>query len=200
MKALIAGFASLALLAFPAGSTERSTISERGVSHFEGPVPSGAKIELHIRSGEIRIVGSDSEKLTVDISGKNSDNISDLRCVLTSESRRTKLRISGGPHNDLTIEVHIPRNSDLYARIPAGDVTVEKVVGSKDVELYAGDLTIEVGNPADYARADASVLSGDLSASPFGEFHSGLFRSFSKSGPGKYTRHAHIAAGDLTLK
>jgi len=200
MKALIAAVASLALLAFPAGSTERASISERGIPHFEAPVASGASIALYLRSGDIRIVGSDGDKLTVDISGKNKDNIEDLRYVLTSRSRRTELRVSGGPRNDLTIEVHIPRNSDLYARIPFGDVTIEKVIGSKDVELHAGDLTIDVGNPADYSRAEASVLSGDLTASPFGESHSGLFRSFSKSGTGKYNLHAHIGAGDLTLK
>jgi hypothetical protein len=200
MKAPIAAIASLALLAFPAGSAENAHISERGVPHFEAPVASGAAIALHIRSGDIRILGSDSEKLTVDISGKNKDKIEDLRYVLTSGSGRIELRVSGGPRNELTIEVHIPRNSDLYARIPAGDVTIEKVVGSKDVELHAGDLTIEVGNPADYARAEASVSAGDIAAGPFGESHSGLFRSFSKSGTGKYNLHAHIGAGDLTLK
>jgi hypothetical protein len=200
MKAPIAAVALLALLGFPAGSTERAHISERGVQRFEAPVASGAAIALHIRSGDIRILGSDSEKLTVDISGKNKDKIEDLRYALTSGSGRIELRVSGGPRNELTIEVHFPRNSDLYARIPAGDVTIEKVVGSKDVELHAGDLTIEVGNPADYARAEASVSAGDIAAGPFGESHSGLFRSFSKSGTGKYNLHAHIGAGDLTLK
>ena len=200
MKALLAGFASLALLACPACSSEKTTVSERGVPHFEAPIASGASIALYIRSGEIRILGTDSDRLTVDISGKNRDNIEDLRYNLKSSFRRTELHVFGGPRNDLTIEVHIPRASELYARIPFGDVTIKQVTGSKDVELHAGDLTIEVGNPADYSRADASVNAGDLQAGPFGESHSGLFRSFSKSGSGKYTLHAHIGAGDLTLQ
>ena len=47
---------------------------------------------------------------------------------------------------------------------------------------------------------DASVLSGDLSGRPFGEEHGGLFRSFEKVGNGKYRLHAHVGAGDLTLR
>jgi len=46
---------------------------------------------------------------------------------------------------------------------------------------------------------DASVNAGDVEASPFGESHGGLFRSFKKSGSGKYKLHAHVGAGDLTL-
>jgi hypothetical protein len=98
------------------------------------------------------------------------------------------------------MEVHIPHNSELYARVTAGDVTIENVVGSKDVELHAGDLTISVGNPDDYSSVEASVTAGDISASPFHEDHGGLFRSFRKSGTGKYTLYAHVGAGDLTLK
>ena len=53
-------------------------------------------------------------------------------------------------------------------RLPAGDLTVSDVIGNKDVELHAGDLTIAVGQAGDYSHADASVLAGDLTASAFG--------------------------------
>lgn len=191
---------SLSLLPFASGATDRTDISERGIPHFEAAIPAGSRIALHIRSGDIRIVGSDNGKVTVDVSGRNKDKIDDLRYRLTSEAGKSELHVSGGPRNDLTIEVRIPRNSELYARIPAGDVTIENIVGSKDVELHAGDLTIDVGNPADYSHVEASVSAGDISASPFGEDHGGLFRSFHKSGQGKYTLYAHVGAGDLTLK
>lgn len=199
-KPLLATLAALALTVFPLFAADRTEISERGVPHFEAQIPAGSRVALHIRSGEIRIVGSENGKLTVDISGKNRDRIDDLRYRLTSEGGKAELRVSGGPRNDLTIEVRVPRNSELYARIPAGDVTIENIVGNKDVELHAGDLTINVGNPDDYSRVEASVTAGDISAPPFHEDHGGLFRSFKKSGGGKYTLYAHVGAGDLTLK
>ena len=191
---------ALVLLPFSSLATNKTEITERGVAHFEAAIPPKVRVALHIRSGEIRIVGSEDGKLSVDISGRNKDKIDDLRYRLTSSAESAELHISGGPRNDLTIEVHVPRNLELYARIPAGDVTVENVNASKDVQLHAGDLTIYVGNPADYSRVEASVMAGDIEASPFGESHGGLFRSFKKSGSGKLTLYAHVGAGDLTLK
>jgi len=199
-KTMVSLLCSIALVALPVSAADKTEISERGVPHFEAQLPAGSRIALHIRSGAVRIVGSDEGKLTVNISGRNKDKIDDLRYRFTSSSGSAELHVSGGPRNDLDIEVRIPRNSELYARIPAGDVTIENVTGSKDVELRAGDLTISVGNPADYSHVEASVVAGDISASPFGEDHGGLFRSFHKSGPGKYTLYAHVTAGDLTLK
>jgi hypothetical protein len=68
------------------------------------------------------------------------------------------------------------------------------------VELHEGHLTIGVGDPADYAHVEASVTTGAIEASPFGESHGGMFRSFEKSGRGKYKLVAHVGAGDLTLR
>jgi|SRR5215831_179305 len=198
-KARVA-LSALALITLPLSAENKTDISERGIPHFEAQIPSGARVALHIRSGDIRIVGGEDGKLSVDISGKNKDRIDDLHYRFTSSSTNADLRVSGGPRNDLTIEVHVPRNSELRARIPAGDVTIENVNASKDVELHAGDLTIYVGNPTAYSRVEASVTAGDLEASPFGESHSGLFRSFKKSGNGQFTLYAHVGAGDLTLK
>ncbi len=191
---------SLVLLPLSTGARDKTEISERGIPHFEAQIPAGAKVALHIRSGEIRIVGSEDGKVTVDISGKNKDKIQDLRYRLTSSGGNAELHVSGGPRNHLTMEVRVPRNSELYARIFAGDVTIENIPGSKDIELSAGDLSIEVGNPADYSRVEASVNAGDIDGSPFGESHSGLFRSFRKSGKGKYTLYVHVGAGDIRLK
>jgi hypothetical protein len=84
--------------------------------------------------------------------------------------------------------------------MPAGDAEVENLVGDKDVELHAGDLTMAAGAPEEYALADASVLAGDLDTGPFGVSKDGLFRSFHRQGSGKYKLHAHVGAGDLTLK
>jgi hypothetical protein len=203
-KTLLSSLCALALLALPAmapgSANDRTEISITGKDHFEAPVPAGARMELHVRSGDVRIVGSEDGKLTVDISGKNRDKIDDLHYRLTNTGGKSEFHLSGGPRNDLNIEIRVPHNAELYARISAGDVTIENIKGSKDVELHAGDLTISVGNPDDYGQVEASVGAGDISAAPFHEDHGGLFRSFHKSGPGKFTLHAHVGAGDLTLR
>ncbi len=167
---------------------------------FTVDFPSGAKLRMHLRSGDFRIVGREGHTISVRFDGKNSSNAQDLTVRFGRSDRDGDLRISGGPRNGLQVTVEVPAASSLYVRMPAGELAVEGVSGDKDVELHAGDLTISVGSAADYARVDASVLSGDLEAPPFGESHGGLFRSFEKHGSGRYKLHAHVGAGDLTLR
>ena len=119
---------------------------------------------------------------------------------MKSSGNEAELRISGGPKNDLQVTIEVPRSSMLYVRMPAGELSVEGVAGDKDIELHAGELTVGVGDSTDYGHVDASVFAGDLEAAPFHESHGGLFRSFEKTGTGKYRLHAHVGAGDLTLR
>ena len=190
----------LAAFSFPALAQNKLEVKDVQNHPFAVDLPSGGNLRLHLRSGDFRIVGREGHTISVRLNGKNSSNAQDLTVRFERSDRDGDLRISGGPRNGLQVTVEVPASSMLYVRMPAGDLTVEGVSGDKDVELHAGDLTISVGNAADYARVDASVLSGDLEAPPFGESHGGLFRSFEKRGSGKYKLHAHVGAGDLTLR
>jgi hypothetical protein len=110
------------------------------------------------------------------------------------------LQIKGGPKNDLTIIVRIPSETDLDARIPAGEVEIRNVHGNHDVSLSAGELTMDVGDPDDYAYVKASVIAGELDAGPFDEHRDGLFRSFRKEGDGRYRLNVHVGAGEIRLE
>src|SRR5215471_1746082 len=138
VKGLLSCLCTLALITLPVVAKDKTEISERGIPHFEAQIPVGAKVALHLRSGDIRIVGSEDGKVSVDISGRNKDKIEDLRYRLTSSGGNAELHVSGGPRDDFAMEVHVPRNSELYARIFAGEVTVENIPGNKDIELSAG--------------------------------------------------------------
>jgi len=170
-----------------------------GQDNFDADFPSGGQLRLHIRSSDLRIIGSDENKIKIRYWGKNAA-ARDVKVSLKTLGNTGELWVHGGPHYDFQIEIFVPRTSDLYLRMPAGDAEVKGIVGNKDVEIHAGDLTLAVGAPEQYARADASVLAGDLDAGPFGVSKDGLFRSFHKQGAGKYRLHAHVGAGDLTLK
>jgi hypothetical protein len=180
-------------------SGAKGVITKIGEPHFEAALPSGVPLHLYIRSGDIRLVGTDDTKISVDVSGKNAGDTKGVKHRLAVMDSYAELHLSGGPMNDFRITIRIPKQSDLLLRVPAGDVTVEGISGNKDIELHAGDLSIHIGNPEEYSHVDASVNAGDVEAAPFGESHSGLFRSFSKSGSGKYKLHAHVGTGDLTL-
>ncbi len=201
MRLSIRLVAALVLLAAPALAQQKTEITETGKPHFEAELPSGAALRLHIRSGEIRVVGSDENRIVVDITGKHAAKTEDVKYRLThiENSTTVSFRLSGGPTSDFQVSIRIPRNSDLFLRVPAGDVEVRGIGGHKDVELHAGDLTVEVGSPENYAHTDASVKAGELDAAPFGVSKGGLFRSFRKEGPGKLRLHVHVGAGGITL-
>src|ERR1039458_7271025 len=93
--------------------------------------------------------------------------------VCSSDLKRSdgavNLKLSHVPKNELQVTIEIPRSTNLYARMRGGDLSVEGVVGDKDLELTGGDLTIQVGSPEDYAHVDLSVRFGHLSGTQFGD-------------------------------
>lgn len=200
MKLLVLSLCLSSLFLVNALAQKPVKVVEVGKDHFEAGFPSGGQLRMHIRSGAIRIMGSDEKKIQVHYSGKNADQHKDVRVSLKTNGDVGELNISGGPRNGFEIEVEVPKSCNLYLRIPAGEVEVAGITGDKDVELSFGDLTVEVGKADDYAHVDASVYSGDLDAEPFAISKGGLFRSFQKQGPGNHRLHAHVGAGELVLK
>ncbi|MGB2620934.1 MAG: hypothetical protein WA857_21500 [Candidatus Acidiferrum sp.] len=191
-----------ALLALSTVSAAQTKLDVSDIQNhpFTADFHSGGRLRMYLRSGDFRIIGGDSDKLTVRLSGGNAYEASDLRVRLEGSTSDADLTVSGGPKNDLEVTIEVPRKTGLFVRMPAGNLELRHVTGDKDAELHAGELVIEVGDAKDYSRVDASVYSGGLEASPFGEFHGGLFRSFHKEGAGRYHLHAHVGAGDLTLQ
>jgi len=185
-----------------ASATAQTKLDVKDIENhpFTADFNSGGKLRMYLRSGDFRIVGGSGNKITVRITGGNAYRASDMRVQLEGSTNSADLTVSGGPKNDLEVTIEVPRKTGLYVRMSAGNLELQHVTGDKDAELHAGELVIEVGDAGDYSRVDASVYSGGLEASPFGESHGGLFRSFHKEGNGRYHLHAHVGAGDLTLR
>ena len=94
----------------------------------------------------------------------------------------------------------MPFKSDLTIRLSAGDLTIAQIQGNKDVSAWAGDMKIEVPRANDYKWVDVSVTAGEFQAGPFGVAKSGLFRSFTWTGPGAYDMRVRLTAGHLVLR
>jgi hypothetical protein len=195
-------FLSLAVLLAPLAlaQTNKIEVSNLGDHTFQVDYPSGSQLSIRVRSGDIRIAGSAENKVTVKVDAKDPDRAREVKVRFERLNNSAELSISGGPKNDVRITVEVPKSTGLFVRMPFGQLEISDVTGDKDVQLHAGELIIHVGNPADYSQVDASVTSGGLEAPPFHEDHGGLFRSFQKSGNGKYKLHAHVGAGDLTMR
>jgi hypothetical protein len=196
----IALLSAVLLLEIPSFALSKVEVEDLAHHPISEDFPSGGHLDLHIRSAEIHIVGSDENKIMVRAGGRRGSDSSDIQARFEHSEYSGELRVTGGPSSDVIITVQIPKKSNLLVRIFAGDVEVEGIRGSKDIELGAGNLAIDVGDAADYSQVKASVTTGAIEAEPFGESRGGMFRSFEKSGSGQYKLFAHVGAGDLTLK
>ncbi|HYA62753.1 MAG TPA: hypothetical protein VED66_06085 [Candidatus Sulfotelmatobacter sp.] len=200
MKRFVLTFALIGLVASALLANAKSEIVLAGKPHMEFDCPPNTPLRLHVRSGEILIVGTDDNKITVDLAGKNADKIQDVKGRLSLANNVADFHLTGVPRNELQIIIHIPKNSDLTARIFAGEVNVQDVTGNKDLELHAGQLTISVDKPEDYGHVDMSVSAGEVDAEIFGDTKGGLFRSISRDAGGKYRLHAHVGTGQLSVR
>ncbi|MFZ0334166.1 MAG: hypothetical protein WAN10_09040 [Candidatus Acidiferrales bacterium] len=200
--------ASILLLLFTPSLTfaqTSNTISETGQDSFQAPFPSGGELRMYIRSCGIRVTGSDENKITIHFSAPDPDSLHNVHVKFKQNGNRGDLDISGGPSNNFQIDITIPRRSNLYFRMFAGELDLDHVDGNKDLEIHAGQMDITLPNAADYGPVDTSVTTGDIEASAFGVSKGGLFRSFRtdtalhSNAAGKYSLYAHVGAGELDI-
>jgi hypothetical protein len=194
-------FLLIAVLFVPLTLAQSSkTEANLGDHPFQADFRSGSQLTIHVRSGDVRVIGRDGDKVSVKVDTRDPEKAKEIRVRFERSGNSAELNISGGPKNDTRITIEIPKSTGLFVRMPAGQLEIIDIKGDKDVELHAGELILGVGDAADYSQVDASVTTGGIAAPPFGEEHGGLFRSFHKSGNGKYKLHAHVGAGDLTMR
>ncbi len=168
-------------------------IDRTGDSAVEAKFAAGGHIRMEICPGGIEVEGTDQPVLRVTPER-------DARVRIETFGDHADVRLSGCPNNNFRARIELPKSTELRVRMLAGQLDIDDVVGDKDVELSFGQLNIDAGKAADYARVDASVNSGAIDAELFDVHKGGLFRSFEQSGPGKYRLHAHVGAGQIELR
>lgn len=164
---------------------------------FQTSQAAGGNVSMTLRAGDIDVVGTKNSviRVTCDL----SDRVDASKVKISFAAGR--LRVQGGPNNGVKYRVELPEKTSVLIRATAGDMHVTGLIGDKDIELNAGDLIVEVGDPKLYKVAEGKVMAGNISARPFGSQKDGLFRSFRKdSSSGQYRLRAELMAGDLTLK
>ena len=177
-------------------SAQDVDINKTGDSPVETKFSGGGHIRMDLCPSGMEVIGTDDAVLRVSYHPETAN----VRVRIRTSGDRADLKITGCPHNNFQARIEVPKSSALYARMFAGQLNVNDVTGDKDIELSFGQLNIDVGKSENYAHVDASVNTGQIQASPFDVSKGGLFRSFDRSGPGKYRMHAHVGAGQVDLR
>lgn len=161
---------------------------------------SGGTVRLHLEAGGYSISPTDSDVITVTCEHRSEQKLKEVRVAIKPSGTTADVYVRNTPNNNFTATIEIPRRSNLYAHLTAGEITVGTIEGDKDIELNAGSLVVDIPKPQDYGLREASVTTGSISAPAFEENRDGLFRSFRQHGPGKYRLHVHVIAGEITLR
>ncbi len=178
-----------------AGSTATDKAAEAPTtSAADKPFVAAGKINLDLDGGGYEIKPAADNHIRVAVSDTSTTKVD----VATSGGEAT-VKIKDTPHSNFHAVVELPATADVVVRLSGGELTMAGITGNKDVESYAGNVQIAVGDANDYSHVDAAVKAGDLNASPFGGSKSGLLQEFTWSGQGKYTLRAHLGAGNLML-
>ena len=180
-------------------SAEDKHIQEKGKTPVEIDFPSGGELRLYLCPSGVVLRGTDQNKIRVTYQTEDPVDASRVRVSLGRSSNAGRVEMSGCPRNNFRVTVEVPQKSGLYVRMFAGQLEIGNIRGDKDVELHFGQMEISMGKVSDYAHVDGSVNTGQVDAPAFDVSKGGLFRSFSKEGPGRYRLHAHVGAGQLSL-
>lgn len=158
----------------------------------------GGRVAMDLSAGEYTIKGTAVDSIRVRCETRDQRDMERVRAEVKVNGTTASI-LTRGPHNNFRVSIELPQRADLDINLSAGDVTIRGLEGSKLLSMWAGDVTIEVGEAALYKRVDATVRAGEINASPFGRSTGGLFRSLHWTGGGKYTIDARITAGELNL-
>ena len=161
---------------------------------------SGGTIRLHLEAGGYTISPTDSNDIVVTYHASSEERLKQVKVAIKPSGSTADIVISDTPNNNFSAIIEVPRQSNLWARLSAGELVVESIEGDKDLELRAGRMQVDIPHAEQYGHCDASVIAGSLEASAFDVSKGGLFRSFDHQGPGKYRLHAHITTGEIDLR
>lgn len=180
------------LVAGPALSESRPSDS------LETAFVASGRITIMLSAGGYQIKESPDNRIRLHWSVRDQGQLAGVEARAEVDGSEAKI-VLDGPTNHFQATIEVPTRSDLFVRLSAGELSIEDIVGDKDIRLRAGELRIEVGSLQDYSHVEASVWAGELSAAPFQVAKGGLFRSFEWKGDGKHKLRARLRAGELRL-
>jgi hypothetical protein len=185
----------LALVAAPGLNAQQTS---RPSGSLERQFIENGKISMDLSAGDYRITGNADNKIRLTWRVGHDDRLSDVDA--RADIRGSEARIvTDGPMSNFRVDIQVPLKADLYVRLTAGELRLDRVEGSKDIELHAGEMRIDVNRAEDYHTVDASIWAGEIHAEPFNVRKEGLFRSFDWKGHGPYRLHARLKAGEVWL-
>src|SRR5271167_1804974 len=77
---------------------------------FETNLAGGTSLRLHLHEGDFRVVGSDAEKISIHVDGKNVEQAKKIKIQVTRSDGAVDLKLSHVPKNELQVTIEIDKS------------------------------------------------------------------------------------------
>jgi hypothetical protein len=164
--------------------------------------PPGGSLWFRLRGGDLHIKrGTDLQHIVVRYTPdpKKPELEKEVQIGSRVHGSQVQIEVKAPLSLSVDVEVEVPSPISLEVHLTGGDLTVEGVEGDKNLQLFAGDLKVDVGTLQNVRDAEVSVRIGDLSAPAIGEVHGWLGHTWKYHGEGQYRLYAHTGFGDVSL-
>lgn len=164
--------------------------------------PPGGSLWFRLRGGDLHITrGTDLPHIVVRYTPdpKKPEQEKEVQIRSRLHGSQVQVEVKAPLSLSVDVEVEVPSPISLEVHMTGGDLTVEGVEGDKNLQLFAGDLKVDVGTLQNVRDAEVSVRVGDVSVPAIGEVHGWLGHTWTYQGNGQYRLYAHTGFGDVSL-
>lgn len=164
---------------------------------------SGGYLHVRVSVGDIHVKRGDSKQIRLEytIKSRHESNLKESHVDFNINGNNATIEfhspMSGNTNFDVVLEV--PQNTNLDIHQKVGDMTIDNVVGDKDLSLGVGDIHIATEH-AGYRLVRADTGIGDVEGDGYGETSGWLGKTLHYRGDGKYELRAHVGVGDIKLE
>ena len=160
----------------------------------------GGTIRVKLDQGDMEVVGVTDDKITVSWRSTSARDDRAVSVKLERSGPKEAALSVEGPGDRVHYRIELPRQSNVSIEMNAGELVVEGVIGSLDVEMMAGEMNLRVAEPSRYRNVRAAVVAGEITAPPWQVDISGVSRSFKATGAGEYDLRVRMLAGQITIR
>jgi len=154
---------------------------------------------MRLSAGEYQIEGTPANRIHVEWKVRDPGQLWRVKARADVRGSEATIETDGPSNGGVHAVIRVPARTDLDIRMSAGEISVSGIDGNKEIDLYAGEVGVDIGRAADYKRVDASVWAGEIDAPAFSGSREGLFRSFGWTGTGTHNLRVKLWAGEVKL-
>lgn len=166
--------------------------------HLVKTFVSGGQAFLRLSAGGYRIEGTSDEQIRIRWRTRDPEDMRGVRVSADVSGRTATVRTDGPGHN-FQVSIGLPSRTDLTVRLSAGELDIRDIEGSMDIDAWAGEINVRIGEADRYRHVDTSVTFGEIDALPFRVNKGGIFRAFKADGKGPYDLRVKLFAGEVNL-